>query len=789
MALLGWLFVCHLISLVYAKSLWSTVPANFSTIIQTAYPIGNARLAALPFGEAGHEKLSLNRDSLWTGGPFETTSYNGGNPLSPRSQYLPGIRDWIWQNGTGNASKLMGDDDNYGSYAVLGNLSVRIAEMRNGTNYVRALDLQSGIHTTTFRSGSSAFTIQTFCSYPDDVCVYHINSTHALPAVTVAFENVQSTASLVSSSCSQGQVNLDGITQAGIGMTYKASARLLQHDIQSHCLNDTLTIESNGQSQLTIVLAAGTNYDETHGTAAFNYSFRGVDPEPYVQSVIDAATRKTPSQLLATHIADHGALMGAFELSLPDTQNSSGVETAELIARYDADSTAGDPYLEALVFDYGRYLFISSSRDNSLPANLQGKWAYGLSNAWGADYHLDINLQMNHWPVVQTGLGDLQTALWRFMIETWAPRGAETAKLLYDAPAWVVHDEINIFGYSAMKTGDDYWADYPVSATWMMQHVWDYFDYSQDVAWLQSTGYPLLLNPIAQFWLSQLQQDQYFHDGTLVVNPCNSPEHGPTTFGCTHWQQLIHQLLETTLQSATLVNHTDTTCLSTLQTSLSQLDKGLHIGSWNQIQEWKLDLDVQNDTHRHLSNLIGWYPGWSLSSYSSGYTNATIQAAVATTLWSRGPGIADANAGWEKVWRAACWARLNETERAYYELRLTIQENWAPNALSMYSGKQEPFQIDANFGFAGAVLGMLVVDLPGRSGAVDGTRTVVLGPAIPDAWGVGRVRGVRLRGGGAVDFAWNARGLVTKVNVTHGCRGDVLLVNKNGEVLAQAGKG
>jgi len=522
-------------------------------------------------------------------------------------------------------------------------------------------------------------------------------------------ENVQSNSSLVSTSCARSQISLDGITQAGIGMTYKSTARLVGKGVRSHCSSGGLEIPSAGHRELTLVVAAGTNYDEAHGTQAYNFSFRGADPGPYVQSAATAASRKSAEELMSAHVTDYTALAGAFTLDLPDTQNSSNVETADLIAQYAANNTGGDPFLESLVFDYGRYLFISSSRDNSLPPNLQGKWAQYLSNAWGADYHSNINLQMNHWPVDQTGLGGLQGALWDYMTETWAPRGSETAKLLYDAPGWVVHDEVNIFGYSGMKTGDEYWADYPASAAWMMQHVWDYYDYSRDTVWLAEQGYPKLLKQIASFWLSQLQQDQYFHDGTLVVNPCSSPEHGPTTFGCTHWQQLIYQVFETTLQAAAIVNETDTAFLHHITSSLAQLDKGLHIGSWGQVQEWKLDIDVKNDTHRHLSNLVGWFPGWSLSSYLDGYTNATIQNAVATTLWSRGIGIgSDANAGWEKVWRSACWARLNETERAYYELRLTIQENWAPNALSMYSGKSEPFQIDANFGFPGAVLSMLV---------------------------------------------------------------------------------
>lgn len=573
-------------------------------------------------------------------------------------------------------------------------------------------------------------------------------------------------------------------------MIYQATARVIGHDVRSRCSGSSLVLPASSRKQVTLVIAAGTDFDQSKGNEANDYSFHGVDPAPYVGRIVNKAATKTSQQLLDVHMADYSALMSAFDLELPDTQGSSKLETAELVSRYNANGTSGDPYLESLTFDFARHLFISSSRDGSLPPNLQGKWANELSNAWGADYHSNINLQMNHWPVDQTGLGELQTPLWEYILQNWAPRGAETAKLLYNAPGWVVHDEMNIFGFTAMKTGDEIWADYPISATWMMLHVWDYFDYSQNTAWLRSTGYPMM-KAISHFWLSQLQKDEYFKDGTLVVNPCTSAEHGATTFGCTHYQQLIYQLFETTLQSATAIGDRDRSFLQDLQHQVSQLDRGLHIGSWGQIQEWKIDMDVKNDTHRHLSSLVGWYPSFSISSYQDGYNNDTIRQAVETTLYSRGIGIIDANAGWEKVWRAACWARLKNAQMAHYELRLTIGENWAGNLLSMYSGKNLPFQIDANFGFAGAVLSMLVVDLPesnehmrrrGRGEA----RTVVLGPAIPAAWGNGSVKSLRLRGGGSVDFEWDGEGMVTKAKLM-GIKQAVRIVNKAGKVLAQAG--
>jgi len=568
-----------------------------------------------------------------------------------------------------------------------------------------------------------------------------------------------------------------------IGMTYRAQARIIGATNTTDCSPDGALTVSPSTTNMTIVWTAGTNYNASAGNAASNFSFRGADPGSAVSSTVAKAVAKSPASLMENHLADFTPLANSFTLDLPDTAGSADIETSQLYTRYATNTS--DPYLESLQFDYGRYLFISSSRDGSLPPNLQGKWAYSLTNAWSADYHVDINLQMNHWGVDQVGLGGLQNPLWDYLIQTWIPRGTQTAQLVYDAPGFVAHGYVNTFGATGMMVGDEYWADLPMSAVWLAQQISDHYDYSGDTAWLRNTAYPLLLKPIAQFWLSQLQQDAYFNDSTLVVNPCNSPEHGPTTFGCTHYQQLIHANFVSVLQYAPLINDTDTAFLSSLRTALAALDKGLHIGAWGQVQEWKLDIDVRNDTHRHLSELVGFYPGSSLSSYLGGYTNTTLQNAVATTLWSRGPGIADANAGWEKVWRAACWARLNETQQAYYELQLTIQENFAVgNGLSMYSGRNEPFQIDANFGYVGAVTAMLVVDLPAGLG-VGGQRTVVLGPAIPAAWKGGCVKGLRLRGGTCVDFDWDDEGVVRTVSVTSQGWERVRLVNVEGDVLCE----
>lgn len=330
-----------------------------------------------------------------------------------------------------------------------------------------------------------------------------------------------------------------------------------------------------------------------------------------------------------------------------------------------------------------------------------------------------------------------------------------------------------------MKNGAS-WANYPVANAWMMQHVWDHFDYTQNVSWYRQTGYPILKGT-AQFWLSQLVEDKYSKDGTLVVNPCNSPEHGPTvshpfprskqaraltaqTFGCTHYQQLIWEVFDHVLRGWDASGDTDTDFKSSITSALAKLDKGVHVGSWGQIQEWKVDWDTKNDTHRHLSELYGWYPGYALSSGQG--DNKTVTKAVATTLYSRGSGIEDQNTGWAKIWRSACWALLNNTAEAYASLTLAVQNNFAPNGFDMYSGSP-PFQIDANYGVLGAVTSMLVRDLDRASADASRVQQVVLGPAIPAAWGGGKVKGLRLRGGGVVRFEWDKKGIVTS------CRADL----------------
>lgn len=206
---------------------------------------------------------------------------------------------------------------------------------------------------------------------------------------------------------------------------------------------------------MTIVVGAGTDFDQNKGNAENNYSFKGVDPAAYVTKVTTKAEFACFKEILSRHTKDYQELFGAFKLNIPDTKGSAKKSTANIVQSYRVDSD-GDPFLEALLFDFGRYLLISSSRDNSLPANLQGRWAEANNPAWSADYHANINLQMNYWMADQTGLAKTQPGLWDYLEKNWGPRGSETAQLLYDAKGWTAHNEMNIFGHTGMKTAAIY---------------------------------------------------------------------------------------------------------------------------------------------------------------------------------------------------------------------------------------------------------------------------------------------------------------------------------------------
>lgn len=654
---------------------------------------------------------------------------------------------------------------------------------------------------------------QYFCSYPAQSCVYHIKATKPLPSVSIGLEALGRNPQPTLKRLSKNTIQMRGLAEAPHGMLYDSRVALVVPGSKSTTdfatTTGKLSIPASAKvSEFYLLFTGNTDYDETKGNPKDGYTFRGVDPAAGVERDLAAAVKLPLDKLLSGHIKDHSALSNAFKLTVSDPLNSASKPTDELVKGYNL--TSGDPYLESLIFDFGRYLLIGSSRENSMPPNLQGVWSNGYGAPWSGDYHVNINLQMNVWGSEATGLGGLLPGLWSHMKETWVPRGSETAKLLYGAEeGWVIHNELNTFGSTGVKGGDtggSDWHFYHAGNAWMMQHVWDHYDYTRDAKWWREVGYPLLKG-VAQFQMHMLVEDKYTKDGSLVVGPCNSPEQQPTTFGCSINQQQIWEVLQNILKGWAASGDTDLAFKKKVETTLSKMDTGVHVGRYGQIQEWKRDMDNPDDQHRHLSHLYGWYPGFAISTGAANKNPAAIEAAVATTLLHRGPGNwKDANAGWAKVWRAACWAHLSPTtshpsfatpggatnttaaEQAYWLLKYALQQNFARNLFSMYGKGSGVFQIDANFGWVGAVLAMLSRDLDQPVEKFAGGREVLLGAAVPESWLPVRVEGLRVRGGGVVDFTVGRGGAVSAVKVIKGGygSGEVRFVDRKGRVVGRA---
>jgi len=355
-----------------------------------------------------------------------------------------------------DVSHLLGSQADYGSYQVYANISVAIDGINSSTNYNRSLDFNTGLHTTFFTANDgNNYTTTVYCSYPDQVCIYDLSSSAALPIVTISLENQLTNSSFFNATCGDQYVRLAGVTQLGppTGMKYDGIARLTTRTGTAYCSNTkagTLVIPAGSHIRtLSIVIGAGTNYDQTAGNAASKFSFAGADPGPEIETVTSAASAKSENDLKQAHILDYQNLMNQFSLELPDTAESAGLETSIIIDRY--SNNTGDPHLESTLFSLSQHLFISSQRPDSLPTNLAGRWSQTLTAAWSADYHSNINFQMNHWGISQIGLGPLLSPTFDYMENTWVPRGTETAQLLYGAPGWVTHDEMNIFGHTGMK--------------------------------------------------------------------------------------------------------------------------------------------------------------------------------------------------------------------------------------------------------------------------------------------------------------------------------------------------
>ena len=739
--------------------LWFPVPAEKWT---DALPVGNGRLGAMIFGRPQHERLQLNDITVWSGGPQP----DANRPNAYLA--LPEIRAALAKGDYATAQKLVaanmtttgkGDSAYDASYETLGDLTLE-SSLGSGpvSNYWRWLDIATAVSGVEFTADGKTYRREAFSSAPDHALVTHLTCDHpGQISFTLKLSRVAS-----ATTTSDGNVTLvmRGNTDVPATARREALKGNLDYEVRVRVKAAGGTVRSNGDSltvsganEATVILAAGTTY-----ILDYDKNFRGPDPHAVVARQLEAASSKSYDDLKKASIADYKRLFDRVSFSLPA---GSAVNQPTDVRLREYRDGKDDPSLAVLYYQMGRYLLISSSRENNpLPSNSQGIWGDGLDLPWKCDYKSNINYQMNYWPSESANLSELHLPAIRFDRSLMEP-GVKTAQAYYNAPGWAVAYTTNAWAWTAPGAGLP-WGPFFEGGAWISQDLWEHYAFSRDREYLKAY-YPMLRGS-AEFYLSILVPGT---DGKLITSPSVSPENrfktdsgvsGSVVDGSAVEREIIWDLFTNTI-AATKVLGIDEAFRSRLQAAKDQMEP-LQIGKAGQLEEWGHDWDLNGPemNHRHVSHLFALFPGHQISPRET----PALAAAVKKSLELRG----DEATGWSNAWKINLWARLRDGDHAFKILNEQLRLAGAQT--TDYHGEgggtyadmldaHPPFQIDGNFGSTSGIDEMLLqsAERYTDSSAPNEDRYVIdLLPALPSAWPNGSMHGLRARGGFQVDLDW-----------------------------------